>query len=217
MDHPPIDADFFANINQLIDPDQPPIKQAYRKIADEPITGYYQDRSGAVHVQDYNDIPYLSIVEDRMPNVRASAVVTGSVGARQVEVIGAEQIVIEWRREIPAPAPAHPRRKPFADRKVETSFLLAAPPSYEGMPVVTSVYIPHDFGKEPAHLFVYYAGPKIHWGPEAIGGREKLFGLAYVQYDDANESMDYTKMRQRLTYAEALALFVETLSEGLAT
>lgn len=216
MDHPPVDADYFAQINRMTRSDAVPVKQIYRKIGDGPIVGYHHGSNGEIYVQEDLDIPYIEMVQERMPSLQVSADQHGWGSFRLTETICDERLLLEWLRDVPVQEPDEPRTKPFEDRKVETSFLLAAPVSYDGMSIVTSVYIPHDYGKQPMHLFVYYSGPSIHWSPTAIGGDEKLFGVGYVQYDDDAERTEYTIMRKRLTYAAALALFHATLENALA-
>lgn len=221
MSHAPtVDADYFNTFNYDADlTSHVPVEYIFRKVGDDPIVMWYVNSDGGVtEVTDASDMPYLQLVWDALAVARDTADATGKQSAVQVHRFGNARVVVAWHREDPVDAPddpGNPPTKPFAAREIETTYLLTPPARFDGMPVVTSAYLPPDYAELHAHLVVYYSGPEIHWTPDTLAGDERLYGVGRVAYDDDAQRDVPVKLKQRLSYTEALGLFTDTLRAAM--
>jgi hypothetical protein len=218
MNHPPaVDADYFHTFNSQAElHGYASVEYIFRKVGDGPLTMWYLGSHGeAVEVNDRSDMPFDDLVWERMPDVETSARVTGSVGSKHVVTFGASPVVIEWFRDQPAPAPDPKPSNPFAERTIDTQYLLAPPSHFNGMRVIAHAFIPGDFGALDAHLVIYYTGTDAFWAPSVIDYATAVFGLGRVEYDDDAQKDMHVELLTEAPYSSALAAYATALADAL--
>lgn len=218
---PTVDAAYFDRFNRDAETaNRSRVSGIFRQVDDGPLTFWYPGLLGEiVEVTDQADMPFDSLVWDRMPAVRDTAEATGKPYAGFVALLGSERIVIEWYAGEPVAEPdnpSNPPTKPFSSRKIETTFLFAPPAKFHGKTVVASTYVPADFGRLPQHLVVFYTREEVHWAPAEIDGGAMVFGVGRVEYDDVEQAEITTPIGfSHMTYAEAFNRYAAELARAL--
>lgn len=215
MSHPPtVDAAYFHTYNFDAElAERPPVEYIFRKVGDTPITMWYLNKAGeAIEVTDQTDMPYLDLVWDQMAVVRDTADATGKKSAVTVHRFGKERVVIEWFDNESAPAPDPKPSNPFAERTIDTSYLLAPPSHFNGMRVIAHAFLPGDFGALDAHLVIYHTCTDAFRAPSIIDYATPMFGLGRVEYDDDAQKDVPVEILSGVTYSRAMLGFTDALA-----